>query len=306
MCDNYFIGEIKEYLNKKEYENMYPFITDFLELVNTIQNKNMDTIDNHILDFHVHLCEFNNKINNQDITIRNLNKKINSLENNLFIQNFTNKNLQDDNNRLNIKVDELNVKINEIEKDNKNKDIIIKKLEKDNKNKDIIIKKLEKDNSIIKYNLEELRRINKSKDITINKLEKDVKELQDESKLLKDELYNAKINRIYDKYIIAIQDINSLESLENKVDSMYSEILEKLRNDRVGFSHYININNDEKIIKQKRVILFEKIKNMPIEIKEMFEDDYPGLLDNIVDFICIEKVEVMQNVINSVEKWFNR
>jgi chromosome segregation ATPase len=292
MCDNYFIGEIKEYLNKKEYENMYPFITDFLELVNTIQNKNMDTIDNHILDFHVHLCEFNNKINNQDITIRNLNKKINSLENNLFIQNFTNKNLQDDNNRLNIKVDELNVKINEIEKDNKNKDIIIKKLEKDN--------------SIIKYNLEELRRINKSKDITINKLEKDVKELQDESKLLKDELYNAKINRIYDKYIIAIQDINSLESLENKVDSMYSEILEKLRNDRVGFSHYININNDEKIIKQKRVILFEKIKNMPIEIKEMFEDDYPGLLDNIVDFICIEKVEVMQNVINSVEKWFNR
>lgn len=45
---------------------------------------------------------------------------------------------------------------------------------------------------------------------------------------------------------------------------------------------------------------------MPDEIRELFEQDYPELLENIIDFICVENVEVKEDTITTVNKWFNR
>jgi hypothetical protein len=81
------------------------------------------------------------------------------------------------------------------------------------------------------------------------------------------------------------------------------KILEKLKESRIGISHYLN-DKDINVIKQKRVLLLDKIKNMPEEIKELFEHDYPELLENIIDFICVENVEVKQDTITAVNKWF--
>jgi hypothetical protein len=79
MSDNYFISVIKDCFNNKDYEPLYPFIKDFLEVIENLQNKNYD-FDKHILDFHVHLSEFNYKVNSQNKILKLLQDNILTLK----------------------------------------------------------------------------------------------------------------------------------------------------------------------------------------------------------------------------------
>jgi predicted RNase H-like nuclease (RuvC/YqgF family) len=114
MSDNYFISVIKDYLDNKDYEPLYPFIKDFLEVIENLQNKSYD-FDKHILDFHVHLSEFNYKVSNHDIIIKKLETENDNLKNQVKIQEFG--------------IDNLNKRIDKLTQDNTEQKFKINDLE---------------------------------------------------------------------------------------------------------------------------------------------------------------------------------
>ena len=146
-------------------------------------------------------------------------------------------------------------------------------------NKDKIISSLQK-------KLKELESTIKIQTTKINNLEETIK-TQDiniktqESKInkLEERLTKQEQRQLFNKYVIGIQDINALEQLETKLADA-SELM-KLHKNRIDGCHYINdkYSNNEKAIRIN--LLIDKLTNVPENIKELFEDEYPQLLDEL-------------------------
>ena len=146
-------------------------------------------------------------------------------------------------------------------------------------NKDKVISSLQK-------KLRELESTIKIQNTKINNLEETIK-TQDiniktyESKInkLEERLTKQEQIHLFNKYVIGIQDINALEQLETKLADA-SELM-KLHKDRIDGCHYINekYSNNEKAIRIN--LLIDKLTNVPENIKELFEDEYPQLLDEL-------------------------
>ena len=146
-------------------------------------------------------------------------------------------------------------------------------------NKDKIIASLQK-------KLKELEFTIKIQNTKINNLEETIKK-QDiniktqESKIhnLEERLTKQEQRQLFNKYVIGIRDINALEQLETKLAD--ARELMKLHKDRIDGCHYINekYSNNEKAIRIN--LLIDKLTNIPENIKELFEDEYPQLLDEL-------------------------
>ena len=146
-------------------------------------------------------------------------------------------------------------------------------------NKDKVISSLQK-------KLKELESTIKIQTTKINNLEETIKK-QDiniktqESKIhnLEERLTKQEQRQLFNKYVIGIRDINALEQLETKLADA-SELM-KLHKDRIDGCHYINdkYSNNEKAIRIN--LLIDKLNNIPENIKELFEDEYPQLLDEL-------------------------
>jgi len=98
---------------------------------------------------------------------------------------------------------------------------------------------------------------------------------------LLDKLKKREQKDLYNKYIIAIQDINELDNLEEKIP-----IVKSLR--IRGFlqpPHYLDHDDSSNMIDVKRSILSTKIENIPNDIKIMFDSKYPNLLNDITKHI---------------------
>jgi len=140
--------------------------------------------------------------------------------------------------------------------------------------------------SSLQKKLKELESTIKIQTTKINNLEETIK-IQDiniktqESKInnLEERLTKQEQRQLFNKYVIGIQDINALEQLETKLADA-TELM-KLHKDRIDGCHYINdkYNNNEKAIRIN--LLIDKIINIPENIKELFEDEYPHLLDEL-------------------------
>ena len=104
--------------------------------------------------------------------------------------------------------------------------------------------------------------------------------------------------QLFNKYVIGIQDFNEFEKLETKLAD--ANELKKLHNDRIVGCHYINkkYSNNEKAIRIN--LLIDKLDNIPENIKELFEDEYPGLLDEL------KPVLVKHDVINEDIKFIKK
>jgi hypothetical protein len=117
------------------------------------------------------------------------------------------------------------------------------------------------------------------------KMSNEIKILTDENKKMSNEIDRSRRMETFKKLIVAIQDLNRLEKLEIKIDPKYIKSLQKLRDNRNFVNHYIydGCTNDE--INDKIAVLIEKIKNMPMDIKKMFDIYYPNVIKAITDEI---------------------
>lgn len=105
--------------------------------------------------------------------------------------------------------------------------------------------------------------------------------LGSELKNIKNELDKEKNKRLFNKFMIAFQDINRLEKLESIIPSIFN-----LRINRNEQCHYINDNDTPSEIIDKRTILLDKKINMPSGVKSMFDKKYPSLLKDIEPYIA--------------------
>lgn len=121
---------------------------------------------------------------------------------------------------------------------------------------------------------------------------------------LKKEVQNIKDNKAFERFVIAIQDLNREETLEKKVSIGTKSILQDLRNDIIEDCHYINDNDSQQKKDDKRNILYEEIKNMSQSIKDMFDTEYPNLLYDIEKFIVNNKTTPSLTFKNRIKRWF--
>jgi hypothetical protein len=135
-------------------------------------------------------------------------------------------------------------------------------------------------------------------------LNKNHNALKDDHNELKNQFTKMMNKQMFDKYIIAIQDLNKLENLETKLDSQTQKKLYKLKSNRIHECHYLDNLDSPDLIDDKRTILNEKIINMPLEIKTMFNKMYPELLNKIAPFIVNTKTTPSQQTIDNINYWW--
>lgn len=124
---------------------------------------------------------------------------------------------------------------------------------------------------------------------------------------IEEKFNNYIFNRLYEKYLIAIRDLNHIMKLESLADIDTKKSLESLREYCANNNYYINKNylqnNKDYII----YIILKKIKEMPNEIKEEINDEYPNVIDYIIQTNI--KQESIQNIdpiiIKKVNRWWN-
>jgi hypothetical protein len=148
-----------------------------------------------------------------------------------------------------------------------------------------------------------LKEIIKSNDKTIEELKKEMNYLKQDNENLKKRLDKKDNNEIYKKYVIAILDIDSMVFLEYKLNSPSRDNLRKLKRNRFSECHYIY---DDFTINEKndrRTYLSEKFKNMPIDIKNKFDNLYPKLLEDIEPYISFD-MGLGEKAINEINEWW--
>jgi hypothetical protein len=144
----------------------------------------------------------------------------------------------------------------------------------------------------------------KEQDAKIKEQDAKIKEQDAKIDNLTKKLNNAEQNQLYKKYIISIQDYNRLELLETKIPN--PEELINLRGDRIGDCHYIddNLNDDDKA--NRINLMIDKINAIPEYILTKFEDDYPGLLEQIKPLLNRRTVNnINPRSVKRANTWWN-
>ena len=160
------------------------------------------------------------------------------------------------------------------------------------------IKELKAENVILKKEIKELKAENVI-------LKKEIKELKAENVILKkdNQSLHDKVNKLelkdeYNKFMVAIQDINSMYSLE-RVNSSFKD----LREDRVNTCHYIKENDPQDLKDAKIKILYDKLQIMNNSIREDFDDLYPNVIDEVIKHLTIKSVS--DKLMKRVNKWWD-
>ena len=273
------------------YENSLLTISQLKIDNNKLFNKNnnlehkLDNANNKIIKLESQNNSLENKLDNANKKIiilenklDNANKKIIILENKLDNANKKIIKLESQNNSLENKLDNANKKIIILESQNNS---LENKL--DNANKKIII--LESQNNNLENKLD-----NANKRIII--LENDNKLLKEEVKLLKDDntslhsiIMNMNYITIKQHWYRAIQDLNNANQLEKIVDENIRKMLQEIKGERNGNSHYLDIKLSDDEILYRRFVLLQKMNNMPDKIKKLFDTKYPTLIEKIKPFV---------------------
>lgn len=116
----------------------------------------------------------------------------------------------------------------------------------------------------------------------VTNLEKENAEIKINNISFNDRIIALEYKNLYNKFIIAIQDLNSHDKLEKKNINTF---LKKLRNNRILDCHYIDDDYDDNIKNYRIHILYEKILNIPQFIENKFNTNYQNLLNDIKNYI---------------------
>lgn len=136
----------------------------------------------------------------------------------------------------------------------------------------LTIQLLKEENEMLKQKINELEsKMNKQDSIISNQ-----NDLIQELKL---DIQDIQLKEEYNQFMVAIQDINSMYSLEKKLkNSSFTD----LREDRVDNCHYIKENDSHELKDAKITVLYEKLKYMKDSLREKFDDLYPNVIDDVL------------------------
>jgi len=212
---------------------------------------------------------------NDDLKHENLELK----EDNKFLKNEIIE-LKEDN--IILKEDNKNLKeeIIELKHENKNLKEEIIELKHENKNLKEEIIELKHENKNLKEEIIELKHENKNLKEEIIELKHENKNLKDKIIILENENIKLKFDKIKNKLLTAIQDINKNDQLEKKYNFLY-----RIRKYRNNINHYINeeFDTNENIINYKKLLLKNKLLQLSEEEINIFNKRYN--INNLVNII---------------------
>jgi FtsZ-binding cell division protein ZapB len=159
---------------------------------------------------------------------------------------------------------------------------------------------LRTENQELRKENQELRKENQELKIENQELKNKIKELYERIAILE-------FDKIKLKIITALQDINSYDNLEVKLNIKTSLI--RLRKNRNGINHYIDIDDNNDIINYKKIYLLTQLNNLSIEQKDIINKRY-GNYDLINEIILYLNDNINQNYdisndeIEDVDLWW--
>lgn len=165
----------------------------------------------------------------------------------------------------------------------------------------IILKQNTKITELIEEN-KTLREKIDGQNIKITELFEDNKTLRekiDDQNIKINNLENYIIKKLYNKYIIAIQDVNFLDQLESKIPQLVN-----IRSKRIADCHYIDFKSSIEEKDKRRSILLDKLKNIPSDIEQIFEKKYPTLLPEIIKYVAPNPVVVSEKDEEDINEWW--
>src|SRR3989338_4144698 len=201
----------------------------------------------------------------------------------------------------------------------------ISMLEEDKKDLSSRISIMSTNERILKETEEKLQEIIKNKDMTIDELKKENKQLKirlelleqqlkeslrkNEENLKKTEKLENKVQILmarsqFDKFVIAIQDLNSHYRLEDNEPSIRNDLI-NLRDDRVNGCHYLKRGLSQDELDYRINIFIENFKDMDDDVVELFEDIYPGFLDNFEPLISSINKKIPEKQRKIINKWWS-
>lgn len=183
------------------------------------------------------------------------------------------------------------VRINVLEEENG-------KLHEHIKRQDDAISELKKDNAELKKDNAELKKDNAE-------LKKDNAELKKDNKKLHSRLDRIEARHMYNRFVIAIQDINRLDKLETLLPASDSNTLKKLKDNRISDCHFLDDSDSTALKNDKRTVLFDKIQTMSEDVVKMFNKNYPNLLSSVIPYIAPIKTTPSDDVVVEVEEWLD-
>ena len=141
----------------------------------------------------------------------------------------------------------------------------------------------------------ELENKNNLQNIKIDKLENEKKEFKNKINILwalvsKLDTFGIQENKnLTNKIFEAIQDINSINNLENNMEYPINDYLKILRNNRNNHCHYIKINDNDNIKNIKIMKLLNYLLSLSDESKEnincLCEDNENIFIDEIIKYL---------------------
>jgi predicted RNase H-like nuclease (RuvC/YqgF family) len=168
----------------------------------------------------------------------------------------------------------------------------------------ILVKIIEHKDKIIENKdktIEELQKENEELKARVSFLEKELKNTKDELAIVKKDLNTLKTNKLFQKIIIGLQDLNSWELLEKKISQ--PKILMRLRQNRIGDCHYIDNYFDLNEKEIRRNILIDKI-NENIEVQNKINTLYPKLLEILQPFLEKREVILDDDIVLLANNWW--
>jgi predicted transcriptional regulator len=109
------------------------------------------------------------------------------------------------------------------------------------------------------------------------------------------------------KIITALQDLNSCDKLEIKLNT-FNKSLKKLRNNRNTCNHYIYDDDDIDNINKKKTYLLNQLINISEDIKITINKSYgTNLIETIIDYLkdnTDTNSEVSDEDLSYIESWW--
>ena len=172
-------------------------------------------------------------------------------------------------------------------------------------------KKLVDENFNLRNRLTELYRNEEKHKEIIRQNELTIQQLKDENLILRQKISELENNIVkinekeqFNKYVIAIQDVNRLEQIETKISITERKMLKRLRQSRVTECHYIDDDFDEDDKNDRRTVLYERLENMSPHIRTRFEYMFPGLLKSIMGHILQTKTQPSEDSMKYILDWW--
>lgn len=156
---------------------------------------------------------------------------------------------------------------------------------------ELTIEQLKEENNILRKRISDLETQVSSQNNAIDILMKDKAKRDEKEK--------------YNKILIAIQDVNSLDWIENKLSGNHKKNLNTLRADRVSDCHYINVSLDDTDKNNRRTVLHEKLVNMEQNLRRKFDKNYPGLFDELLKYIAPIKNTLTPEIREEIDEWWD-